>query len=82
MTAFKDDDALAEWWAEHGEPWFAVQDATTDIFMISMTEDGDAFYVGMPQALTDEPDSPTDDNRGWMSSFPGVWPLNLLEVGP
>lgn len=75
MTRFHDEAELSEWWELSGEPWFAVRDAATDIYILSCNEDGDVFWTTMPN---EEGDDPT----GWLRDWKATYPLDLLEYVP
>lgn len=75
MTRFNDEAELSEWWEISGEPWFAVKDAATDIYILSCNEDGDVFWTAMPNEEDDEA-------TGWLHDWKATYPLDLLEYVP
>lgn len=68
---------LESWWEKSGDPWFAVEDAHTDLYLIFSTED-DAAFRGVP-VEEDEDGKSIDYRTGPLSDFSGAFPLKLLE---
>lgn len=62
--------------------WLAVMDRAFDPYILSTSEDGDVFYVGIPRA-EDEGGTAVNQNRGLLTN-PGQdtdgprWPLRVL----
>lgn len=75
MTRFSNEAELSEWWEDSSEPWFAVRDEATDIYILSCNEDGEVFWTTMPN---EEGDPAT----GWLHEWKPTYPLYLLEYVP